>query len=329
MIAVMRHILAFIVVLSFCVQTAGEISATPLESVDDGADFSLLPNQPMFSVDVDVFLGQTHRRRGGGGRVWANTYYADTTLKPKEGGKIDPNLYGFQVGVDLFKSHGFYSTFFLNVNQSKVRFGENFGGGTSAIDNYLLGYGKFIYLSMCHFAFTGSIGYDRYKVTRVHTGTGDGMQANLFGEFGLDFILGKWAIKPFYALQYDFLYHGRIGQSPTLYGDWNGHGLQQLLGLRLNWKPTHILEFQGRTTWVREMLSNPPPFYRVRFSPVHGISTPAVMFHQGNTGRNWAWLGVGAKLECGFDVYLFLDYDVLLNERHTTHLGSLGLCLGW
>jgi len=328
MIAVMRHVFAFIVVFSFYVQMADEVSAVPLDSIDQGADFSLLPNQPMFVADVDVFLGQKNRRRSGN-RVWANAYYADTTLKPQGGGKIDPALYGFQIGADIVKSHGTYSTFFLNVNKSKVKFGESFGGGSSSIDNYLLGYGQFLYLKMCHFGFAGSIGYDRYEVARVHTGTGNGLQANLFGEFGLDFIFEQWAIKPFYALQYDFLYHGRIGQSPVLYGDWNGHGLQQLIGLRLVWKPTHILEFQSRTTWVREMLSNPPPFYRARFSPAHGISTPAIMFHEGNIGRDWAWLGVGAKLEPVFNVCLFLDYDALFNGRHVTHLGSFGICLRW
>ena len=330
----MRYVFACLTVLLFCVLSASQVSAAPLESVGQEADFSLLPNRPMFSTefsaaDVDVFLGQTKRRRTGGGRAWANAYYADTTLKPKEGGKIDPSLYGFQVGFDLAKSHGNFSTFFFNINQSKVKFGERFGGGSSTTDNYLLGYGKFFYWQMCHFAFTGCVGYDRYDVTRINTGTGDGLQMNFFGEFGLDFILDKWAIKPFYALQYDFLYHGRIGESPALYGDWNGHGLQQLFGVRVNWKPIHILELQSRAIWVHELLDNPPPFYRVRFSPMHGINTPIVMFHEGNTGRDWAWLGVGAKIECAFNVYLFVDYDALLNERHMTHLASLGLCLGW
>ena len=322
----MRYIFASVAVFLFFVLTVGEVSAAPLGSTGKEADFSLLPTQPIFSTDVDIFLGQK-RRRGGGGRVWANTYYADTTLKPVQGGRIDPRLYGFQVGFDLAQSHGVYSTFFLNVNQSKIKFGEEFDGGSSKADNYLLGYGKYVYWSMCHFAFAGSIGYDQYEVTKDTTGTGNGLQMNFFGEFGLDFILGKWAIKPFYALQYDFLYHGNIGQTPI--GDWNGHGMQQLFGLRLNWKPTHILELQSRSIWVHEMLDNPPPFYRVRFSPMHGISTPAIMFHEGSTGRDWAWLGVGAKLEGVFNVYLFLDYDVLLNERHITHIGSLGLCFGW
>ena len=326
----MKYVFTFIMGFLFFALMTDEVSATLPESpADIGADFSLLPDQPVFSADVDLFLGQTKRRRNGGGRVWANAYYGDTTLKPKEGGRIDPSFYGFQAGFDLTKSHGIYSTYFINVNQSKVKFGKQFGGGSSEINNVLLGYGKFVYLQICHFAFTGSLGYDRYEVSRGKVITGDGLQVNYFGEFGLDFILGKWAVKPFYALQYDFLYHGRIGGSPIVYDDWNGHGLQQLTGLRLHWKPMHILDLQSRVIWVHEMLDNPPPFYHARFSPMHGINTPAVMFHHGNTGRDWAWLGIVAKLECVFNVYLFLDYDALFNERHATHLASLGLCLGW
>jgi len=323
----MKSIFASIAAFLFCVLTAGEVSAAPLESIGNEVDFSLLPNQPMFSTDVDFFLGQQRRRRGS---IWANVYYGDTTLKPKEGGRIDPRFYGFQVGLDLGRSHGAFSTFFLNVNQSRIKFSENFGGGSSKIDNFLLGYGRYMHFRMSHFAFAGSIGYDRYEVSRLHTGKGDGLQMNLFGEFGLDFLLGRWAIKPFYALQYGFLYHGRIGPAyDPLYKDWNGHGLQQLIGLRLNWQATHALKLQSRSIWVHEFLNNPPPFYRARFSPVYGISTPTIMFHQGSTGRDWAWLGIGAKFEAVFRVYLFLDYDLLINKRHTTHVASLGLCLGW
>ena len=292
-----------------------------------------MPERSIYSAefdvtDADAFLGQNKRRRSGGGRVWANAYYGDTTLKPNEGEKIKPDFYGLQVGFDLSKSYGVYSTFFFNINESKIKF----PGGSSTIDNYLLGYGKVLYLKMCHFALAGSIGFDQYEIAVFDTASkGDGVQANIFGEFGLDFILGDWGIKPFYALQYDFLYHGRIGQpsSGVLISDWNGHGLQQLAGLRVSWKPVHMLELQGRAAWVHEMLSNPPPFYRARFSPVPGINTPAIMFYEGKTGRDWVWLGIGTKFDAFFNAYMFFDYDVLLNARHVTHLGSLGLCLGW
>ena len=325
---VMRNVSASVVVFLFCVLAVNDVAAVPAGSVVDETDFSqFLPNQPMFSVDTDIYLGQK-RRQSNNGRVWANAYYGGTTLKPKDGGKINPSLYGFQVGFDVPRSHGIHSTYFLNVNQSKIKFSEKYGGGSSNTDSFHLGYGKLIYKSMCHFAFIGSTGYDKYEVSRGSIGNGDGMQMNFFGEFGLDFMFDPWAIRPFYALQYDFLYHGNIGQSSVLYSDWNGHGLQQLCGVRMNWQPTQQLELQGRIVWVHEMLDNPPPFYRVRFSPVQGIHTPAVAFHEGNTGRDWAWLGIGIKLGWG-KAYLFLDYDALINERHNTHLGSFGLCLGW
>jgi len=322
----MRHIFTFIAVFAlFSVLMTDNTSAVPLESDDWELDCSLLSDRPIFSTDVDLFLGQYKRRRSGGGRVWTNLYYGDTTLKPKEMGKIHPNFYGFQLGFDVAKSHGVYSTFFANANQSKTKF----DGADSKIDNYLLGYGKFIYLSMCHFIFTGSLGYDRYEVSTDKTALGDGLQTNFFGEFGLDFLFGKWGIKPFYALQYDFLYHGNIGHSPVVVNDWNGHGLNQLFGLRLSWKVTDMLELQSRTVWVHEMLDNPPPFFHSRFSPVSGTNSPAIMFYEGKTGRDWAWLGIGGKFEGVYNIYLFFDYDALFNERHITHLGSIGLCLGW
>ena len=320
----MFRLFLFITVFAlFTVQAANELSAAPLEWKSEAEDFAILSDRPVFAADVELYLGQkTRRRGGGGGRVWSNLYYGDTTLKPKgEEDKINPSFYGLQIGLDVGKGHGVYSTYFLNINRSKTKF----SGGTSTIDNYLLGYGKYYYFNICHIAFAGSVGYDRYEVSAGETHKGDGLQTNLFGEFGFDFILGKWTIKPFYALQYDFLYHGNIGQKE----DWNGHGLNQLFGLRLNWRVLNRLELQSRAVWVRELLDKSPPFYHMRFSPVHGVNTPAIMFYEGNTGRDWAWLGIGGKFECSFNVYLFFDYDVLLNKQHTTHLGSVGLLLGW
>ena len=322
----MRHIFLFTTIfILFSTFTAENTSAAPLGWENDETEFSLLPNQPMFSTDVDIFLGQKKRR--GGGRVWGNLYYGDTTLKPIEGYKIKPNFYGFQLGLEIPNGHGVRSVLFFNLNESKTDFAD----ANSKIDNYLLGYGKLIFRGMCHFAFVGNIAYDKYEVSAARrTATGDGLQTNLFGEFGLDFMLGQWGIKPFYALQYDFLYHGNIGERSTvLVSDWNGHGLQQLVGTRLIWNATSMLELQGRAVWVHEMLDNPPPFYHARFSPGEGTRTPAMMFFNGDTGRDWAWLGIGAKLKGILSGYLYCDYDVLFNKRHVTHLGSLGICLGW
>jgi outer membrane autotransporter protein len=288
-------------------------------------------DRPFFSTDVEFYLGQKQRRRGEGGRFWTNLYYADTSLKPKDTGyKIKPELYGLQLGFEFVQTHGVYLTLFGNFNQSDTKFGSRARAKT---DNYLFGIGKYVYLSGCHFGGTASIGYDQYKVQDqlfdVHS-KGSGMQLNLFGEFGIDFIFGKWGLKPFYALQYDFLYHGRIGEPETVFqGDWNGHGLIQLMGLRINWKLFEMMEIQARAAWVHELLDKPPQFYHARFSAVQGTATPAVFFYDGNIGRDWAWLGFGLKFEAIYNAFLFLDYDLTMNERHTTHLANLGICFGW
>ena len=290
-------------------------------------------DRPYFSVEIDTFdtyLGQRRRRRGDGGRVWTNLYYGMTKLEPKDARyDIKPDIYGVQLGFDIVQEHGVYSSFFGNFNQSDIDFGK-FAKAKNR--NYLFGYGKYVYLAGCHFGFTASLGYDEYKVRDRTTGiqgTGDGMQTNIFGEFGIDLIFGQWAIKPFYALQYDFLYHGRIGEKGKAFkGDWNGHGFNQLFGLRVNWKPADIIEFQLRTTWVHEFL-DPPPFYHARFSAIQGTSTPAVYFYKGNTGRDWAWVGLGLKIEAVYNVLMYLDYDCTVNGRHITHFGNLGLCFGW
>jgi hypothetical protein len=307
------------------------------KTVVDETDVLFPSDRPIFSTDVEFYLGQKQRRRGnGGGRVWANLYYANTMLKPKNAGyKIKPELYGLQFGLDFVQSHGVYTTLFGNVNRSSERLGA---WAKAKSENYLFGVGRYLYLSGCHFGGIYSIGYDQYKVNNHFNNinsNGDGLQMNLFGEFGVDFLLGTWAIKPFYALQYDFLYHGRIGKpdinvpESVFQNDWNGHGLVQLLGTRINWKPIESLELQSRFTWVHEMLDHTPAYYHARFSAVQGTMTPAVFYYQGNTGRDWAWIGLGLKSEPVYNVFLFLDYDLTINSRHATHLANLGFCLGW
>ncbi|MDR0521225.1 MAG: autotransporter outer membrane beta-barrel domain-containing protein [Planctomycetaceae bacterium] len=315
--------MTFVVCGTVCCTGSGqEMPETP------ETDSPFFAEHRLFSADADLYLGQKTRRRGGsGGRIWGNLYYGGSTLRPQDTPKIQPVFYGFQLGFDAVKSYGGYSTYFLNVNQSDTKSALV----SNKIENYFFGLGQFYYLRYCHFGYTAAGGYDRYETAADGIkGNGDGLQANLFGEFGIDILLGKWALRPYYALQYDFLYHGRIGSSPAvLYQDWNGHGFEQLMGLRTDWQITNSLTVQARATWVRELLSSMPPYYHLRFSPMQGVQTPAIMFFEGNTGRDWAWLGGGIKLEKEFNIITYLDYDVLVNTRHVTHLGSFGVCLNW
>ena len=286
-------------------------------------------DRPLFSEDVEFYLGQRRRRSGNDGRVWTNIYGGTAVLHPtRETNRIRPDLFGVQVGFDVVRPEGPYFTLFYNYNHSRTGIRDLL---RSRIDNHFIGSGYFLYLLGCHFGIQGGIGYDQYKVNNeIGSAKGDGLQTNIFSEFGIDWPIGRWAIKPFFAMQHDFVYHGRIGGVDNIIqGDRNDHSLSALLGLRVNWKPMENLEFQVRSTWVHEMLDRPPPFYKARFSAVHGTSTPAIFHYQGNTGRDWAWLGLGMKFIFNYNMSLFFDYDVMFNERLTSHLGNIGLCLGW
>lgn len=330
----MTRFLAFLFFSAFCLQLLAFESLTINEAenryvVQD--EFNRSSNGFYAEIDTDLFLGQKTRRRGSGGRVWSNFYYGSTKLEPKNlDFDIKPDMYGIQLGFDVVKSHGVYDTFFGNYTRSSTELCDY---AKSKIENYMFGYGKYIYLKGCHFGGAAAISYDEYKVRRSvfdNDGNGKGLQTNLFGEFGIDVILGQWAIKPFYALQYDFLYHGRIGEKGNAFrSDSHGDSFSQLFGSKLNWKPLDSLEFQLRTTWIHELLGETPSFFHARFSPVQGTMTPAIYFYDGKIGRDWAWIGLSLKWEMAFNIFLYLDYDCLINRYQTTHFGNVGLCLGW
>jgi outer membrane autotransporter protein len=283
------------------------------------------------TIDYSTILAQS--KRGTGGCLWSNLYYSDTKLKPKNSPtKIKPEDYGIQIGLDVLTDHEVYSTFTFNVNEAKIKFGNQF---KSTNDNFLFGYGKIYHWQVAHVGLGASVGYDQYRISSTGQNfDGQGLQSRLDGEFGLSFIFKRWEIKPFYAMQYNFVYHGKIDSAANnvAFSDWNGHGLTQLIGLRLNWKPIeNTLLLQSRITWIHELLNNPPPFYSSYFSSVKGkgATTPSIYFFDGNIGRDWVWIGLGLKWSFWHQRSLFIDYDIALNERQTTHLINLGLCFGW
>jgi outer membrane autotransporter protein len=282
------------------------------------------------STDYETFLAQS--KRGSGGCLWGNLYYSDTTLKPKNSStKIQPDNFGFQIGLDVLTGHEVYSTFMININESKIKFNKY---AKSTTDNFLFTYSKVYHWQIAHAGLGVGIGYDRYSLSVAGQKiSGNGLQSRLDGELGLSFIFRWWEIKPFYALQYNFLYHGEINSSAVnAIGDWNGHGLTQFVGIRFNWKPLeNVLLLQSRVTWIHELLDNPPPFYASHFSSIKGkgASTPSILFFDGNIGRDWVWVGLGLKWSFLHQRSLFVDYDAMINSRQTTHLVNIGLCLGW
>ncbi|MGL4594896.1 MAG: autotransporter outer membrane beta-barrel domain-containing protein [Thermoguttaceae bacterium] len=292
----------------------------------------------------DIYLGQKNRRNGSGGCFWANAYYNGGSIKPIQTDvRITPGMYGIQAGFDFIQGRFSYSSLFFNYSQSDSKI----GGAKSNISNYFVGFGRFFSFRPLYVGYSAGIGYDDYKargyledfgdiyrpgteISEINSLKGNGLQTSIFGEIGLDLFLGKWGFRPFYSLQYDFVYHGRIGTKEIGYiNDQNDHSLLQYMGLRINWKAAEEIEFQARGAWVHEMLDNPPPFYNMRFSRVLGMSTPSVYYYKGNTGRDWAWIGAGVKFEYVFNISLLLDYDLLINQRLASHNGNIGLSFSW
>lgn len=277
-----------------------------------------------FAPDSDLYLG----RNRSSGRVWSNLYFGAGKLEPKQVDyDVKPSLFGVQLGFDVVDVNDKYSTFFFNYTRSSTKFG---GEAKSIIENYSFGYGKYQFWKFCHLGGVASISYDKYGLRADERGSGKGMQTNFYGEFGIDISLGQFAIKPFYALQYDFLYHGRIGnKKDPILSDQHEHSLPQLFGVKFNWKAHETAEFKFRTVWVHELLDEIPSMFHARFSPVQGTMTPAVFFYEGKNGRDWAWLGLTLQWNPNYSLYVFFDYDVMLNEYHMMHIGNLGLCLSW
>lgn len=329
-------------VLAFFANTA--LSATPSASTQSLSSLfgekSGRSFEPVFEsgqskgTSVDFGIDPVYRgQKTDNGRFWTNFFYSGSSLKPKgEGRKIKPDLYGFQLGLDIPRSASICSIYFLNIGRSNTDFEKD---ARSKIGHYQLGFGKRIdWGRRAYVGYTGSLTYDDYKIRDRLSNrqySGDGVQANLSGEAALCWNGAEWSFRPFYALQYDFLYHGRLGKAGSaILGDSNDHSLQQYMGLRFTKNFQHTIDWQIRASWVHQMLKHTPPFTSSRFSSISGTSvpTPAVPFFDGNIGRDWAWLGTGVCFDF-YNWYLFLDYDLMINGRQNSHVASLFICLTW
>jgi len=184
-------------------------------------------------------------------------------------------------------------------------------------------------LPICHFLFNVNGGTDQYGL-RINGPLNSfefrpkGYQANFYPEFGFDLPLGKMiGIKPYTALHYHYLHLDEFARA----GKEDYHGLNNLLGMRLNLVLGDLLSFQGRASWGHEYLEESPTSVSY-FSSIPGQFTPIRCNFRGDTARDWAWFGLGAKLGYG-GLRLFADYDLTLNARQTSHTVSCCLCFGW
>ena len=274
-----------------------------------------------------VYLGSSKSSKLGGLRIWGTVYYDNTQIEPKYFEPMESEMTGLMAGLEFKRSGGSIFGLYYHYSGEETKWDSSPHLVDGDAKHHLVGLTFHKPFSVCHFLLNLNGGFDQYglRLDNDEKLNPKGYQANFYPEFGLNFPLGQmFGVKPYTALHYHYLYHDKITQE---LGKEDYHGLNNLLGLRLNLVFGGLVSFQGRASWVHEYLSKTPTSLSY-FGSMPGQFTPIRCNFEGSTARDLAWLGIGAKLGYG-GFRLFADYDLNLNARQTSHTISASLCFGW
>ncbi|MGL6197182.1 MAG: autotransporter outer membrane beta-barrel domain-containing protein [Thermoguttaceae bacterium] len=294
--------------------------------------------------DQPIFRGKSLMPKNSAGfRIWGDFYYDWTDISPKDVPGVKADELGGIFGLDIKKRNGSVFGLFYHYGSNDMKWNSDLfkldDSLTGKTTNHQFGLSFNKPLPLSHFLVIASGGFDKYGFKYLESGASneinldtDGIQANVYGEFGLDIPIKSFGIKPFWGLHYHFLKYDEVGAGTSFANSFHGddyHGLNNLLGVRLSMKMFNgFLTTQFRGTWVHEYLETSPT-YQSYFSSIPTLYSPVRWNVEGDTARDWAWIGAGVKLNFGKVLLLFADYDLMINERQTSHVASLSLCLGW
>ncbi len=281
-----------------------------------------------------VYRGASFKPKGMSGlRLWGAGYYDHSKIEPEYGAPMKSDMYGLFFGIEFKRSGGSVLGVYYHYGSEDTEWENSVLNGDVKHHQFGLTFQKS--LPMSHILINANGGTDKYalRFDGLEELKPDGYQANLYPEFGFDIPLGKMiGFKPFAALHYHYLHHDEFFSEfdpDTGLEEADYHGLNNLLGLRTNLMlGGGFFTFQARASWVHEYLKESPTSLSY-FGSVPGQFTPIRCNLEGDTARDWAWFGVGAKLGLGDHLRLFADYDLTLNARQTSQTVSCCLCLGW
>lgn len=268
-------------------------------------------------------------------QVWGTFYAGGGKIKPLGfTQKIDQDLDGAMVGLTLGLGSAFSFTGYYNYHDTATEC----AGTKISTDTQLGGIGLRYNVSGFYFSLLGNYGDDgsTLRATEAEDALDfDGWQATGFFETGFQWpTSGRlFVLTPFSNLQYSTVEFDGFDRSRfALTGDKTQYdAFYQTLGSRidLNLPGCDLLGLQGRLAWVHQYLSDAAPISNYQIGRIPGTITPTSVYYEGNAGRDWFWCGAGLKLSLFNLLSATLDYDILLNERQTTHLGSVGLLIGF
>ena len=279
-----------------------------------------------------VYRGASLGKGISGLRLWGAAYYDNSEIEPEFGELMKSDTLGLMVGVELKRRGGSVWGVYYHYGNEETEW-ENLGVNGD-VKHHLFGLTYYQPLPVSHFLVNANVGFDEYSLRFPTLGeiNPEGYQANVYPEFGLDIPLGKmFGFKPYWALHYHYLHYDEAYSEidPNIgLAEENYHGLNNLLGLRMNLAFGNLLSLQGRASWIHEYLKESPTSMSY-FGSVPGQFTPTRTNFYGDTARDWAWFGAGAKISLGDNFRLFADYDLTLNARQTSHTISACLCIGF
>lgn len=269
-------------------------------------------------------------------QIWGNFYAGGGNIEPNGfSEKIKHDLDGTQIGATLGLGSAFSLSGYYNYNDSTVKY----VGAKNSTSTHLGGVGLRYNLNGFYFSLLGNYGDDSSTLHGIDGDSRslnyDGWQATGFFETGFQWpTSGRlFVLTPFSNFQYSSMEFDGFNraQFTTTGKSVSYDAFYQTLGSRidLNLPECGMLGLQGRLAWIHQYLGEAAPINNYQFGRMPGTITPTSAYYEGNGGRDWFWGGIGAKLSLFNLLSATLDYDVLLNERQTTHIGSVGLMIGF
>jgi outer membrane autotransporter protein len=230
---------------------------------------------------------------------------------------------------------GFYGGYLYNYIGTNANESSQVNGGT--FGSYYVGrFDNHYAISVGGFEFDGFESRRRISFAgETAEGETDGWKGYYYTERGMTFGDRRLAVQPFGALQYIYVRQNGFTETGAAAANLavpgiNTHSFRSVFGSRLFAQDARVagryLTPELRTLWLHEFLETETGFSTF-FSEVGGGNSFAI--NGLGLGRDWAVLGGGMNcdLTCNWSAYA--DYDLMLNDQTTFHIGSGGVQYLW
>ena len=266
-------------------------------------------------------------------QVWGDYYASGGKIRPDGTDlELDQNFDGWMLGGTVGLGSALSLMGYYNQQTHKIAYNS----ATNKAKARLGGLGGRFNVAGFYFTLLGCYSDDLYTLEEDggenRSLDYDGWQATGLFESGYEWPTeqGLFVLTPFSSIQYSTLKHDAIDRGAFTKSDDSVEytALYQTLGSRIDLNCIPMLGLQGRLGWIHQYKAD-CPISNYQFSRVPGTITPTMAYDIGTGGINWFWCGIGGKLSFLKVASVTLDYDVTMNQHQVTHIGSVGVLVGF